>query len=139
MNRSTRIVGTVVYFIAALGISAGCAASNEPGRETATVDEPMADVPTAEFVGVLESNEDGDVVFFIAEAEDGNDVGLVLPDGFTSSEEGDQIIDEAGSVVAVVGEQYGFSGGEYALGGDVWAEGPEVDSLWLTGTISERG
>lgn len=138
MSRSVRIAICVVAAIATSGISAGCAASSGSGRETATVGEEMVEVPTAEFVGVLDSDDDGEVVYFTAEVDDGNEVGLILPHGFSSSEEGDQILDEAGNVVAVVGEQYGFSGGEYALGGDVWAGGPVVDSLWLTGTISDR-
>lgn len=138
MNRLTRRVVSVVGAIAALAILAACASSNEPGRETATVSDQMVDSPMAEFVGVLGSNDEADIVYFTAESDDGKEFGLVLPDGFTSSEDGEQVLDEEGGVVAVIGEQYSFSGGEYALGNDVWADGPEVDSLWLTGTISGR-
>jgi len=103
--------------------------------------EPMTEFPTAALVGVLHSNDDQDAdgpVYFIAESAEGDEVGLVLPHGFTSSDDGNEILDAGGDVVAVVGQEYGFGGGEYALNDEVWSDGPRVDSLWLTGTISER-
>ncbi|WP_129787178.1 hypothetical protein [Promicromonospora panici] len=60
------------------------------------------------------------------------------PYGFTSSDDGNEILDDSGEVVAVVGQEYQFGGGEYALDDEVWSDGPRVSSLWLTGAISER-
>jgi hypothetical protein len=102
----------------------------------------MSDFPAAEFVGVLGSSGGsvGDSpVYFLTEAEDGSEVGLVLPYGFSGSEDGSEILDDSVNAVAVVGEQYAFGGGEYALSDEVWSDGPQVDYLWLTGTINEQG
>jgi hypothetical protein len=127
----------------ALALSAGCASNSTSGRPTATVDEPVTEYPAAEFVGTLNSSGGSSVddspVYFLAETDDGSEIGLVLPNGFASSEGGDEILDDSGNTIAVVGEQYAFTGGEYALGDDVWSDGPQVDYLWLTGTIAEQG
>ncbi|WP_454857188.1 hypothetical protein [Promicromonospora soli] len=133
---------TALAAVLVLGLSAGCASGNTSGRPTATVDEPLGDYPAAELIGVLDSSGgsvDDSPVYFLAEADDGSEIGLVLPHGFTSSEDGNEILDDSGNAVAVVGEQYAFAGGEYALSDEVWSEGPQVDYLWLTGTIAEQG
>ncbi len=121
-----------------LATLSGCG-NGDPGRPTATTSHEMTDMATAEIVGTLQAEtpvSDGPVHFTLDEG-DGFVTGLVFPSGWSATQDGEGVLDASGDLVASVGSAYSVTGGEYALGEDVWSEGSAVDQLWLVGEIDD--
>lgn len=125
----SRQVAAAVLLAGSLFLS-GCTASAQsaeagggvgPGEmKTVTHTEPITGMSDSGVEGVLASYQEGDKAYFYVLDDTGVKHGLIVPQGFTASDDGWTLLNE-GREVATVGQSYFFPGG--------WAS-EQVGTMW---------